>query len=121
VRDDDRFYPGWFCECIGQAMVLAEWVRQWLGRPDVEYILQADFRVLGSPGILTKDDTFDSLKSIHWKARTIGPYQIGNRASIPNLFSVIERDVWDLFGNEVCEVCIPLTIDWDAVFADVKL
>jgi Putative DNA-binding domain len=113
VRGDDRFYPGWFSECIGQVIVLAEWIRRWVGRPDVEYVLQGDFRVLGSPVVFSKHDTWDSIKRIPWSSKTIGPYSIGTRVSIPALFSTIDRDVRDLFGNEVHE---PLNVNWATVF-----
>jgi hypothetical protein len=89
-----------------------------VGRPDVEYVLQGDFRVLGSPVVFSKDDTWDSTKRIPWSSKTIGPYSIGTRVSIPALFSTIDRDVWDLFGNEVHE---PLNVNWATVFEEVGL
>jgi len=118
VRGDDRFYPGWFSECMGQVIVLAEWMRRWVGRPEVEYVLQGDFRTLGVPSVFSKDDGWDSFKAVAWHTKTIGPYSIGTRASIPVLFSTIDRDVSDLFGNEAY---VPLQVDWDAVFAEVGL
>jgi hypothetical protein len=100
-----------------QGMIVCEWIRRWAARPDVEYVLDGQFHARGSvsahPG-----GNYRSPRAIPWGAVELGPYSIGPRASFPDTYDMIERELWDLFGLKRQD---PLKFDLDAVFRSTGL
>ncbi|MBR1246131.1 ATP-binding protein [Bradyrhizobium sp. AUGA SZCCT0169] len=97
IKADNRFHPDWFSKVIVQGLVLAEWLRRWRGRTDIEFILHGSFQKAGNPAIPSKFDGFDSLISIPWDSASIGPYSVTSRSEFPSIHDIIERELWNLF------------------------
>ncbi|WP_027530333.1 helix-turn-helix domain-containing protein [Bradyrhizobium sp. WSM3983] len=110
VRSDNKFHPSWYSAIIAQSFLLVEWLRRWLGRPDVEFMVQGKFEKAGNPAIAHSNGHFDTWVSIPWDSAVIGPYSLTSRANFPATHDVIEREVWDLFGAKRDG---PLIVDWD--------
>ncbi|SFO74768.1 Putative DNA-binding domain-containing protein [Bradyrhizobium sp. Ghvi] len=110
VRADNKFHPSWYSAIMAQGFFLTEWVRRWLGRPDVEFVVQGKFEKSGNPAIPQNNGLFDTWVSIPWDSAVIGPYSLTSRSNFPIVHDVIEREVWDLFGS-VRDA--GLQIDWN--------
>lgn len=105
-----------YAHVILQGMVLAEWLRRWATRPDVEYTLDGEF-ISGGGYVVTNAD-FDERAVVPWQRSNIGPYAIGRRAAFARLFDVIERELWDAFGVSRRH---PIKFDLEKVFQSVEL
>jgi hypothetical protein len=108
--------PTWYSKAILQGMVLAEWLRRWAARPDVEYTLDGEFNNDGAYVVTNAD--FDEKAEVSWPRATVGPYSVGSRAIFQNTFDVIERELWDAFG---LRRPTPLSFDLDEVFRSIGL
>jgi hypothetical protein len=108
-----QIIPGWYSKAILQGMVLAEWLRRWAARPDVEYMVDAEF-MTSAAYIDTGED--GKVNVAAWSRA--GPYSVGTRAAIRNSFDVIERELWDAFGLTRLS---PLRFDLDEVFRSIGL
>jgi Putative DNA-binding domain len=108
--------PAWYPKVILQGMVLAEWLRRWAARPDVEYALDGEFKNDGAD-IVTNAD-FDEHTVVSWPRASIGPYSVGSRATFQSTFDVIERELWDAFGFKRLS---PLKFDLVEVFRSIGL
>jgi len=113
VNADNRFHPDWYSKIIVQALLLAEWLRRWRGRPDVEFILHGKFEKVGNPAVLSHNGSFETLISIPWQSASIGPYSIASRAEFPSTHDVIERELWNLFGADRDR---GLVLNWNELF-----
>jgi hypothetical protein len=107
--------PAWHARVILQGMVLAEWLRRWAARPDVEYTLDAEF-INGGAYIVTNAD-YDEQAVVAWPNASIGPYAIGRRSTFSDIFDVIERELWDVFGVPRQS---PLKFDLEEVFRSIE-
>ncbi|MGY4433957.1 hypothetical protein ACVWWO_006434 [Bradyrhizobium sp. F1.13.1] len=110
VHVDNKFHPAWYSSIVAQSFFLAEWIRRWLGRPDIEFIFQGKFEKSGNPAVPHSNGLFDTWVSIPWESAVIGPYSLTSRSNFPLTHDVVERELWDLFGS-VRDA--PLKIDWD--------
>jgi hypothetical protein len=110
VKSDTKFHPAWFSGIIAQSFFMAEWIRRWLGRPDVEFMVEGKFEKSGDPAIPRSNGHFETWASIPWESAAIGPYSLTSRSNFPAIHDVIEREVWDLFGSVRGA---PLKINWD--------
>jgi hypothetical protein len=104
--------PAYYAKVILQGMILAEWIRRWASRPDVEYALDGEFWNKGAV-VRTERGNPGS-----WLRESIGPYSVGNRATYQATFDLIERELWDAFG---IERQTPLKFDLAKVFLSVGL
>jgi hypothetical protein len=91
-----RITPAWYAKVILQGMILAEWVRRWASRPDVEYALDGEFWNDGA--VIRTDPNLDEWVPVLWSRESIGPYSVGSRATYKTAFDLIERELWDAFG-----------------------
>jgi hypothetical protein len=87
-----------YAAALLQTTVLAEWARRSRGRPDVEYVLDADFVCLGTPRFYSVDVQYGETSAFPWSHAQMGPYSIGSRDKFVNIFDTIERELWDLCG-----------------------
>ena len=78
-----------------QGMVMAEWFRRWVSRPDVEYALDGEFWNAGAQVRTSRN--LDEWDLVPWLRESVGPYSVGNRATFQETFDVIERELWDAF------------------------
>jgi hypothetical protein len=108
--------PAWFAKVILQSMILAEWVRRWASRPDVEYALDGEFWNDGA--VIRTDPNLDQRVPVSWFRESIGPYSVGSRATYKTAFDLIERELWDAFGLR-CQT--RLAFDLAKVFQSVGL
>jgi len=115
-RGPVQVIPTWYSKAILQGMVLAEWLRRWAARPDVEYTLDGDFKNSGA--YIVTNAGFDGKTDVSWGRATIGPYSVGSRATFQNTFDVIERELWDAFG---LSRPTSLSFDLDQVFRSIGL
>ena len=111
-----RITPAWYAKVILQGMTLAEWVRRWASRPDVEYALDGEFWNDGA--VIRTDPDLDEWLPVSWSRESIGPYSVGNRATYQATFDLIERELWDAFE---IERQTPLKFDLARVFQSVGL
>jgi Putative DNA-binding domain len=111
-----RITPAWYAQVNLQGMILAEWLRRWASRPDVEYALDGEF--WNNRAQIRTDPNFDELAAVSWGRARIGPYSVGSRATYETAFDLIERELWDAFGlrRET-----PLKFDLAKVFQSVGL
>jgi hypothetical protein len=109
--------PASYALVIFQGMILAEWLRRWAARPDVEYALDGEF-INGGGAYIAINADFDENAVVSWQRAAIGPYSIGRRATFQNVFDVIERELWDAFGVPRRS---PLNFDLDQVFRSIEL
>jgi hypothetical protein len=108
--------PEWYAQVILQGMILAEWLRRWASRPDVEYALDGEF--WNNRAQIRTDPNFHELAAVSWGRARIGPYSVGSRATYEIAFDLIERELWDAFAVR-CQT--PLKFDLDKVFQSVGL
>jgi hypothetical protein len=111
-----RITPAWYAKVILQGMILAEWVRRWASRPDVEYALDGEFWNDGV--VIRTDPNLDEWVPVSWSRESIGPYSVGSRATYKAAFDLIERELWDAFGLR-CQTRLPF--DLAKVFQSVGL
>jgi len=116
VNVDNKFHPAWYSKIIVQAFLLAEWLRRWRGRPDIEFILHGKFEKVGDPPIPSHNGTYETWISIPWQSASIDPYSIASRAGFPTAHDVIEREIWNLFAAERDS---GLVLKWDELFESV--
>lgn len=109
IATDNRFHQSWFSMIIAQSFFLADWLRRWLHRPDVEFVVHAQFEKTGNPAIPKSNGHFETWVGIPWDSAEIGPYSLTSRSSFPTTHDVIEREIWDLFGSVRANA---LKIDW---------
>ena len=96
-------------------------IRRWRARPDVEYVLDADFVCHGAVHFYFHEaPQFDSTSVIPWSVARMGPYSIGRRGGFLDTFDSIERELWDLCGMRRQER-LKLKPNFDAVFESVGL
>src|SRR6185437_9510368 len=48
-ESSQAIYPSWYADSVLSGMVVAEWMRRWAGRSNVEYVLDGEFIKRGSP------------------------------------------------------------------------
>jgi hypothetical protein len=113
VKADNRFHPACYSSVIAQGLMLAEWLRRWRGRPDIEFVLHGNFHKIGNPAVPTKFDGFESWVGIPWESAPIGPYSIASRNEFPVAHDIIERELWNLFGATRDR---GLELNWDELF-----
>jgi hypothetical protein len=111
-----RITPAWYAQVILQGMILAEWLRRWASRPDVEYALDGEF--WNNCAQIRTDPNFDKLAAVSWVRARIGPYSVGSRATYEIAFDLIERELWDAFA---VRRQTPLKFDLAKVFQSVGL
>jgi hypothetical protein len=111
-----RITPAWYAQVILQGMILAEWLRRWASRPDVEYALDGEFWNIRAQ--IRTDPNFDEWAAVSWGRARIGPYSVGSRATYETAFDLIERELWDAFG---VRRQTPLKFDLAKVFQSVGL
>jgi hypothetical protein len=108
--------PAWYAKVILQGMILAEWIRRWASRPDVEYALDGEFWNKGA--VIRRDPNWNESAPVSWFRESIGPYSVGSRATYKTAFDLIERELWDAFGLR-CQT--RLAFDLAKVFQSVGL
>jgi hypothetical protein len=91
-------YLHFYAAALLQTMVMGEWARRWHGRPDIEYVLDADFICRGAPRFHFVDVHSNETSAFPWFNAQMGPYSIGSRDKFVNTFDSIERELWDLCG-----------------------
>jgi hypothetical protein len=102
-------------------MILAEWLRRWASRPDVEYALDGEF--WNNRAQIRTDPNLDEWEGVSWppargpQAR-LGPYSVGSRGTYETAFDLIERELWDAFGLQRQK---QLVFDLAKVFQSVGL
>jgi hypothetical protein len=97
-------------------MIIAEWLRRWASRPDVEYALDGEFWNAGAT--IMADPNLNEYAAVSWGRTNIGPYSVGGRATYEATFEVIERELWDALG---LRRQTPLKFDLAQVFESVGL
>jgi hypothetical protein len=111
-----RITPGWYAKVILQGMIIVEWLRQWVSRPDIEYALDGEFWNAGAQVCTSRNRAeWDFVPFLH---ESIGPYSVGNRATFQETFDVIERELWDAFRLRRQE---ELKFDLTKVFQSIGL
>jgi hypothetical protein len=70
-RGANNIFVGWYAGVVLQGMIVAEWFRRWVGRPDVEYVLDGEFINAGSQ--VKSEGHFDTLAPINWLRASLGP------------------------------------------------
>jgi Schlafen, AlbA_2 len=111
-----KIAPAWYARVVLQGIVLAEWLRRWAARPDVEYALDGEFNNNGAH--VVSDPNFNETEAVSWPRESIGPYSVGSRATFQATFDVIERELWDAFGLRRPS---PLKFDLAEVFRSIGL
>jgi hypothetical protein len=91
-----KIFVGWYARVALQGMILTEWLRQWAGRPDVEYVLDGEFMNVGAH--VEVNPTWREFEPVPWSSYRLGPYSVGSPGSFQQIFDVIEPELWDMFG-----------------------
>jgi schlafen family protein len=118
--ENSGLYMHVYAASILQAMVMSEWMRRWVGRPDIEYVVDADFACRGPMRLRLLEGGFDATAEIPWSGARVGPYSIGRRDGFLRTFDGIERDLWDLCGTRRQEA-LALKMNVDDVFKSTGL
>jgi hypothetical protein len=109
--------PVWHAEVVLQGMVLAEWLRRWASRPDLEFALDGEFWNTGD-ALVVSDPDLQEYVGVPWAYTDIGPYSVGRRATFSETFDLIEREMWDAFGLSRRS---KLNVDLTQVFRSIGL
>ncbi len=101
-------FPGWYAATAAQIMIMADRIRRYAGRPDIP--IEVDCEIIhdgsaqgGRSNLL--DWTRDL--GICLPLNSIGPFLLTSRASIPDAFNRMEREIWHAFGVSEIEPLNP--------------
>jgi hypothetical protein len=113
-----KITPSYYARVVVKGVVLAEWLRRWVARSDVEFVLDGEFKRDGAHIVIVDPHLHDEFDDVPWERASLGPYSIGQRATLETTVDLIERELWDAFGLRRRS---SIDLDLDKVFQTVGL
>jgi Putative DNA-binding domain len=114
-ESENKHYPGWFSLAVAQILLMAEKLRLQAGRPDIPFVVDAQFLHDGTAlAMLDRESSWYLSPGVPDKNVKIGPFVVSARTEIPRIYQEFEREIW--FGLGVPRV-IAAKPDFETAFS----